>query len=805
MTTKLKKMFVLVKKELGNFFSSLAGFIIIAVFLTITGAFLWLVPSDYNILDGGYANLDGLFLLSPWIFMFLIPALTMKLFADEMASGTIEMLFTKPIRKIDIVLSKFTAGWILSVVALIPTLLYMVSVGMLGATPFNLDLGGFWGSFTGLLLLSAGYTSIGVFCSSVSRNSIVSFTLSALLCFVIYYGFEALSELIPDAVFAHSVASLGISSHYESMSRGVLSLTDALYFVLIIVFFLTLTVTNISEKSPKMWICVVVCILLYEMSYAFTLRLDLTSEKRYTLSDNTKGLMRSIKEPVTVDVYLDGDINRGFLNLRNSVLNMTNDMNTYCEGRVVVRLTDPSAAVSKEERERCYSRLNSRGLKPTMVYERDSKGGMIQKVVFPWAVVSAHGDTVNVGLLENIAGKSGDENLNASVEALEYKLTDAIRRIMNNTPQSVAFLEGHGEFAEQYVFSVTERLSAYYNVDRGTLGSDATVLNKYKVVIIAGPLDKFSETDKYILDQYIMHGGRVLWLVDGVRTDKESIGVANELSLEDMFFTYGVRISPLLLLDTQCAVMPVNVSLEGEDAKFEPMPWYYSPLLMPNPSCVITKNLPVVRADFSSVIELVGENSTGLKATALLFSSGRAGLDKAPMRIDGSVVTLSPKSEFFSFSYLPVSVLLEGRFNSVFANRMTPPQIASGTSVYEKKKESEPTKMIIVADGDVVRNDVKSSANGYTAFPAGYDQYSGQSFGNEEFILNAVNYLADDEGWLNLRGREWRIRLLDKNLLLKYRLTVQIINILLPLLLLIIFCFVYQVVRKKRWSVTIKS
>lgn len=803
MTTNLEKMFVLVKKELRNFFSSAAGFIIIAVFLTLTGAFLWLMPSDYNILDGGYASLDGLFMLSPWLFMFLIPALTMKLFADENASGTMELLLTKPLGMVQIVSAKFTAGWLLSVVALIPTLLYMVSVGLLGVIPFNLDLGGFWGSFIGLLLLSAVYTSIGVFCSALSRNSIVAFTLSAVLSFLLYYGFEALSDLMTNAELASSVASLGISNHYDSMSRGVLALTDILYFVLVVAFFIALTVSVLSGKCVKVWIVAAACAVMYECSYFFTLRLDLTSEKRYTLSDNTKNLMRSLDEPVSLDLYLEGDMNRGFLRLKNSVLNMVKEMNAYSDGRLRVKLTDPSDAASEADRQKNYSALNGKGLKPTMVYERDSKGGMVQKVVFPWAVMSAHGDTVNVCLLENIAGKSGDENLNASVEALEYKLTDAVRRIKNTAPESVAFLEGHGEFDEPYVFSVTERLSAYYNVDRGALGTDASVLDKYKVVIVAGPLEKFSEADKYILDQYIMHGGRVMWLIDGVRTDKESMGIANELSLDDMFFTYGVRISPLLLLDTQCAVVPVNVALEGESAKFEPMPWYYAPLLLPNPSCVITRNIPNVKADFASVIELVGENSTGLAATALLFSSGRAGLDKAPMRIDAGVVTLSPESEFFSFSYLPVSVLLEGKFNSVFANRMVPPQIEKGG--VDKKKESVATKMIFVADGDVIRNDVKAVSDSYTTFPAGYDQYSGQTFGNEEFILNAVNYLADDDGWLQLRGREWKIRLLDKNAVLRHRVTLQVANILAPLLLLIIFCFGYQIVRRKRWSAPLKS
>lgn len=492
--------------------------------------------------------------------------------------------------------------------------------------------------------------------------------------------------------------------------------------------------------------------------------------------------MRSMDKPVEVNLYLDGDMNSGFLRLKDATQNLLKELKAYSHSELTVNLIDPSSSSDAKTRNSVYAELEAKGLKPTMVYDRDSKGGMIQKIVFPWAEIVENGDTVNVNLLKNIQGMSGDENLNASIESLEYEVTDALRRLNNKTPESVAFIEGHGEWNEQEVYSATEKLALYYNVDRGVLGSDASVLDKYKVVIIASPIDKFSEADKFIIDQYIMNGGSVLWLLDGVRTDKENLGIANEINLEDMLFTYGVRISPLLLLDTQCAMMPINVALEGENPRFEPMPWYYAPILIPDPSNVITKNIDGVKADFSSVIELVGENKTGLQASALLFSSAKAGLDKAPMQINPAVVTLSPESKFFSFSYLPVAVLLEGKFQSVFANRMVPPEITSG--VKERVKESSGAKMIFVADGDVIRT----------------DEHLGQTYGNNQFILNAVNYLADDEGWLLLRGREFKIRLLDKNLITEYRTEIQVATILAPLLLLIIFCFGYQIVRIRRWK-----
>ncbi len=789
-------MFVLLKKELGNFFSSAAGFIIIAVFLTLTGAFLWLIPSEYNILDGGYANVDGLFMLSPWLFLFLIPALTMKLFADEWASGSVELLYTKPLTKTSIVLSKYFAGWILSILSLVPTLLYMVSVGVMGVTPFNLDMGGFWGSFIGLLFLSALYTAVGVFCSSVTRNSMVAFVLSALMCFIIYYGFQFLSELFQNASVSQTIAAFGIASHYDSMSRGVLDLKDVMYFILAVYLFIYATIIIVEPPHHRFTILITI-IALYIASGYFVLRLDLTSEKRYTLSDNTKNLVRDMDKDVSVDIYLGGNVNRGFLRLKDATVNLVKELNAYSGGKFKWNVINPSESADAKVRNAEYAMLVSKGLKPTMVYDRNSDGGVVEKTVFPWAVISASGDTINVNLLKNIQGMSGDENLNSSVEALEYEVTDALRRLTNANPESIAFLEGHDEWSEPYVMSITESLSAYYNVDRGVLGTDATALDKYKVVIVAGPLEKFSVADKFIIDNYIMHGGKVLWLIDGVRTDKENIGIANELSLDDMLFTYGVRVSPLLLLDTQCATVPINVALEGEQPKFEPMPWYYAPILIPNPSNVITRNIAPVKAEFPSVVELVGDNGTGLTASALLFSSAKAGLDKAPMQINPAIIRLSPESEFFSFSYLPVAVLLEGKFTSVFANRMTPPEISSGGE--ERLKESESTKMIVISDGDIIRNDVHAVSDGYSIVPLGTDEYTGQTFGNEQFILNSVNYLADDEGWLSLRGREWKIRLLDKKMLSEYRVMAQIINLILPLLLLIIFIFVYQIVRKKRW------
>ena len=396
--------------------------------------------------------------------------------------------------------------------------------------------------------------------------------------------------------------------------------------------------------------------------------------------------------------------------------------------------------------------------------------------------------------MKNISGRSGDENLNSSIENLEYAFTDALRILTQKEVVKVAFLEGHGEAEEHFVYSLTENLSRYYQVDRGVLGSDPNILNDYKVVIIAEPQNEFSESDKFILDQYIMRGGRVIWLIDGVATNGE-IGKPNDLNLTDQLFTYGVRIQPVMLLDIQCATVPINTALEGQEPNFAPMPWYYSPLLMTMPNHAITRNIAPVKAEFSSYIEKVGENDS-LMGTILLCSSSKTALEKAPMTLSADIVNLSPESPYFAYSYMPVAVLLEGKFKSVYANRLAPENIVTGAS--KPIKQSENTKMIVVADGSIALNSLQGFASGYEPLPLGYDKYMKMQFGNNDFMLNAVNYLADDSDWMQLRNKKISLRILDKEKVARNGEFWKWFCISVPVLLLIIISLIFQFVRKNQ-------
>ena len=786
-------MFAVLEKELRSFFSTLTGPIVIAVYLILTASFLWLIPGENNVLWGGYANLDGLFSLAPWLFLFLIPAITMRTFSDEYRQGTVEILRTRPIHPYSIVVSKYLASLIIALISLLFTLFYLLAVCYLG-TPFaNIDLGGFFGSFIGLIFLACLYTAIGVFFSSLSDNPIISFVGSAFLCFVFYYGFEMLSFIPANVNVKDFISSMGIAYHYDSMSRGVIDFSDIWYFITISQFFLFITFRK--KFSLRLLGVSLVLVMTNLIASNVVLRLDLTAEKRHSISESTKKLLENQEHGVKVDVYLDGDMNVGFLRLKKSVGYLLDEMDRYAAIGLNVEFSDPlSEASSEKQRNQIMAKMQRKGLQPTMVHDYDNNGNTLQKVIFPWAVVSCAGDTISVPLLQNIAGRSGDENLNSSIENLEYAFTDALRILTQKEVVKVAFLEGHGEAEEHFVYSLTESLSRYYQVDRGVLGSDLNILNDYKVVIIAEPQDKFSESDKYILDQYIMRGGRVIWLVDGVATNDE-VGKPNDLNLTDQLFTYGVRIQPMMLLDIQCATVPINTALEGQEPNFAPMPWYYSPLLMTMPTHAITRNVAPVKAEFSSYVEKVGENDS-VSGTVLLCTSSKTALEKAPMQLSADIVNLSPESPYFAYSYMPVAVLLEGKFKSVYANRLAPEGVVTGG--VKPIKQSENTKMIVVADGSIALNSLQGFASGYEPLPLGYDKYMKMQFGNNDFMLNAVNYLADDGDWMQLRNKKISLRILDKEKVARNGEFWKWFCITVPVLLLIIISLIFQFVRKNQ-------
>lgn len=526
-------------------------------------------------------------------------------------------------------------------------------------------------------------------------------------------------------------------------------------------------------------------------------RVDLTSEKRFSISDNTKDLMKNLQSPILVKVYLDGDLNSGFLRLKNSLRELLDEFSVYAKNDIEYTFINPSQADSEEERMKNYERLEQRGLTHTTIYERDNEGKMIQKMVFPWAEIVTEKDTFPVNLLKNIAGNSGAENLNISIENLEFELTDAIRILNSKQVQKIAFLEGHGELTEEFVYDISSAFSRYFQVDRGVIGTDASVLNDYKAIVVAKPDSSFNETEKYIIDQYIMNGGRVLWLLDGVQMSMQQLveqgtspAISLDVNLSDLLFRYGVRINNALVQDVQCVQMPLNVSASSAP-QYEAVPWIFSPILLTSPQHPITRNLSQVKADFCSYVDFTGENLSQ-KASILLATSSASHIVQVPAMIDLNEIVSGFDDHYFNTSFVPVAVALEGVFSSGFQNRMLPKGIENAKP---QKGQSVETKMVVIADGDIIKNEIVPTANGYQVLPVGYDRYSGMQFGNRDFILNALLYLTDDEGWINLRNRTFKLRMLNKKTTLEQKTLIKWTNLLLPIFLLLVFGSVYLSVR----------
>ncbi|MFV0471997.1 MAG: gliding motility-associated ABC transporter substrate-binding protein GldG [Paludibacteraceae bacterium] len=539
------------------------------------------------------------------------------------------------------------------------------------------------------------------------------------------------------------------------------------------------------------------------VSHYYFFRIDLTSDKRYSISKSTKQLMKNVTEPMEITVYLTGDLNPGFLRLKKATAEMIHELSMYANTPPNIHYQNPSEAESDERRKENYLEMERRGMVATSIYEKDKEGKIIQKIVYPWIKISYRGKTLSVNILKNLRGLSGEENLNASVENLEFTMIDAIRRLVNTQIAKIAFIEGHGELDEIYTYDISKTLSKYFQIDRGIIENDISVLDSYRAIIIAKPLTAFSEKDKFVIDQYIMRGGRVLWLVDGVRISQESFStqgrspaIGLDLNLSDMFFKYGVRINPVLLEDVQSVHVPVNVASGGEQPHFESMPWTLAPLLLTSNEHAITRNIPQVKASFCSMIDMVGDMKN-LQKTLLIATSTNTHILQTPVDVSLSDIRDLKDNNYFSKAYVPVGVVLEGVFLSNFENRMPPPDIVNPPTI---KRESEPTRQIFVACGNIIKNDVERQSDSIRALPLGFDRFMNQQFGNNELIANAVLYLTDRDGWMNLRNRTTKWRLLNQKVVVAERAKWQTVNIVLPLLLLIMAGFAYQILRKRKYA-----
>ncbi|MCF0191671.1 MAG: gliding motility-associated ABC transporter substrate-binding protein GldG [Marinilabiliaceae bacterium] len=536
-------------------------------------------------------------------------------------------------------------------------------------------------------------------------------------------------------------------------------------------------------------------------------RLDMTQERRYTLSDVTKQYLAELDSQVFIRIYLDGQLNPGFSRLQRSTCEMVDEMRAQADvsfSRVVV---DPHE-LSEREFERFNDKLADNGLAGIPVFETKEDGQKTRTVVYPFALVQVGSRQMFVNLLENQPGLSGEENLGRSVENLEYKLINAIRRLSVEHKPRVAFIEGHGELDEVDVVDAADALSAHFAVDRGAINGDLKILEPYKAVIIAKPTQMIPEADKYVLDQYIMHGGRVLWMIDAVamtldslRTSPQTIGLLHDCNLDDQLFVYGYRVNPVVVEDMSCSMVPISVNTQGNN-QIVPMPWHFSPLFSANNRHSVTKGISLVRGDFTSTIDTVGvqDERSPIRRVPLLRTSAYTRVNRTP--IMATLMTIHEKADPAEFKqqHLPVAVLSEGTFKSSFTRRPIPSGVRNAERV-DRREVSETTKMIVVGDGDIIRNEVRfRNTASPQVTPLGYDEMSRQTFGNKDFIVNAIQYLADDDGLMQLRNRTFQLRLLDKARIAQGTTLYKVMAFGVPILFVVVFGIAVVVVRRVKFS-----
>lgn len=544
-----------------------------------------------------------------------------------------------------------------------------------------------------------------------------------------------------------------------------------------------------------------IAVMLNILGSAFFAQVDLTEDKRFSLTRPTIEMLRTIDDVVYVEVLLEGEFPAGFKRLQRSVRELLDRFRAYSP-YIEYSFTDPNRGTVEEINQR-REELAKDGIVPTNLRIREAEG-TAEKLIYPYAKVTYAGRTAVVDLLDEQArGNTPDEQLNTSISQLEYNFASAFQRVIQGYKAVVAFTVGHGELNELERKDLVRSLRYYYEVGTFNLDSAYQIPQKIEVLIVAKPRLPFSDRDKFLIDQYVMNGGKVIWLIDRLNVELDSlrrtgayVPMDYPLELDDILFRYGVRVNPDLVLDLRCSRIPMVIDARGTQELF---PWYYHVISMPQTEHPIVKNLDGINLFFPSSIDTV-KTKTPVRKTILLTSSENSRIQPNITRLGFEILRYDPDPEKFNKQHIPLAVLLEGEFPSLFENRLTEAFEATLDQIgVPFRATSVPTRMMVVSDGDVARNFVVNPQTGQV-MPLGYNRFERYQFANKDFLLNAVEYLRDDHGIIEARGKEVKLRLLNTARARNEAASWQALNIGLPLLLLMIFGFIWNWVRRKKYG-----
>ena len=557
-----------------------------------------------------------------------------------------------------------------------------------------------------------------------------------------------------------------------------------------------------KENLKKVVITILFLIGLNFVGHFIFKRFDLTADKRYTLSETSLKIVSDVKEPLYVDVFLQGNFPGEFKKLQTETQQLLEEFKAE-NPNIIFQFVNPLED-EEADKEKTFNSFVERGLTPVNVTVND-KGQQTQEVVFPWAVATCGNRSVKVPLLKNMMGASTAEKVVSSVQHLEYAFANAFNTVSNAKQKKVAILKGNGELHDIFIADFVKSVRDNYYIGTFTLDSVAKnpmeslkYLKKYDLVVVAKPTEVFTDAEKQVMDQYVVNGGKTLWLVDQVNMEMDSLMSTGEnlafprdLNLNDMFFKYGIRIKPDLIKDVMATPIALATGEQGSATQYTQYPWMFSPLIYPDEKTKnpIVSNLDGLKFEFASPIELLNNS---IKKTVLLQSSPYSKLIGTPSEIKLSMVEERPEQkEFTGGGKYPVAVLLEGQFHSVYENRVLAFKDNSFKSVGKENK------MIVISDGNVIKNQLDKN---YQPMELGYDKWTNNLYGNKEFLLNCVNYLLDEKGLINIRSKEVALPILDKEKVYASYTSSQIITVGLPLVVLLVFGLLFTYLRKRKYA-----
>lgn len=558
--------------------------------------------------------------------------------------------------------------------------------------------------------------------------------------------------------------------------------------------------TSKKNNIQSLLIIIALLLVLNGLSGYFFHRFDLTKDKRYTLSPTSLNIIKQVENPLSVKIYLQGDLPAEFKRLQSETRDLFEEFQAYNKN-IIFEFVDPLE--NEEESMENIKELYLKGLTPINITV-DDKGKQSQEMVFPWAIAVYDNKEVNIPLLKNIMGASTTEKVVGSVQHLEYSIAEAINKITKAKQKKVAIIKGNGELHEMQIAKFLMQVRESYHIGPFTLDSVAknpmgslVALQKYDLAIIAKPTETFTDAEKQVLDQFIVNGGKTLWLIDQVNMEMDSLyndsgatlAFPRDLNLNDIFFKYGFRINPDLVKDETGSTIKLATGEQGSATQYQEFNWKFAPQVYPTSTHPIVKNLGGIRFDFANSIDTL---KNGIKKTVLLQSSQYSKRIGSPVEVNLNIVEeeTSP-NHYLNTGYIPMSVLLEGSFHSAFENRVLPFDQQSFQSL------GKANKMIVISDGDLIRNQLDKN---FQPVELGYDQRSGNLYDNKDFLMNCVNYLLDDSGLINIRSKDLDLPLLDRNKVSESYITTQILTIGLPIFILGLFGVIFTFLRKRKYG-----